>query len=701
MEKSKKKLVNFRLPFALFLSLTCGIAFTYAFYYFKIEKLYLLTAVPVAVVFFITFALLIKKRTLSFAVIALAFLMGTYVCFAHMSAYDTQQTDGEAHTITGVVAETGSTRAYNYVILTNAYSDDTKLDGKVYVQIYDGAGENCAVGYTVRFTSKVNKYDLIVYGKLNYRAADNIKYYASVSNNGLSSTYGYSLFGAVRSGIYAALFNNLSYQTASVGYAMLIGDTTLMEEETLSAFRYGGIAHIFAVSGLHIGILFAALSFIIKKLRINKKLGAAIIVALLFFYVGVCGFTPSSVRAAVMCSVALFAKLVFKKYDGINAVSVAAAILLVINPFYLFGVGFQLSFAAVYGIMFLSHNLNAIFSFLPKRVKSSLAFTLSAQLATFPILLINFGYVSLVGLLLNIFIIPLMSALYIALLASSIVCCLFQTLGATLMPVVCTPLEGFLSFAVGTGWESALISGLGGWCVFAFIALLIIALSDKFNFKRMSRACISFVAVGSLVVYAILREFMPLGDARIIVNAYYGGGAVIVKTGSGTMLIVTEDMTVNRISSTLNYYASNNLDGVIILGGEDCLQIYYDLDVNCSDVYLYDGYTPIDAAGIKNVHYQSTFTVGGVTYKFSDGYSVSADVNGVTVGICAGETTNIKKCDMLVSRYVISGCRAATKVYFNLKHHQNNIYECGDLQFSINSGTISAIGLSHYVKSGE
>ena len=135
----------------------------------------------------------------------------------------------------------------------------------------------------------------------------------------------------------------------------------------------------------------------------------------ILFYAGVCGFTLSSLRAAVMCAVSVCAKLACKKYDGLNSLSIAVIIILIITPTSLFSVGFQLSVCAAGGIIALSKNFAKPFKNkkLPKKLVNAVSVSLSAQVATFPVLLVNFGYVSGAGLLLNVLILPLLSVIFI------------------------------------------------------------------------------------------------------------------------------------------------------------------------------------------------------------------------------------------------------------------------------------------------
>ncbi|MDE6613449.1 MAG: ComEC/Rec2 family competence protein, partial [Clostridia bacterium] len=257
------------------------------------------------------------------------------------------------------------------------------------------------------------------------------------------------------------LFDNLDYSTASIAYAMLTGNTQSVDEGSLDSFRYGGIAHVFAVSGLHIGIVFFILSFITKKLRVNKFAAAALIVSCIFFYSGVCGFTLSSLRAAIMCTVSLAAKLTHKKYDALNALALSAVIILFATPLSLFFVGFQLSVCAVAGIYLLSKRIERPLKKLPKKLSSAVGVSFGAQAGTMPVMLANFGYLSGAGLLLNLIIIPLLSVIFQILFLSVLFCVIIAPAASFVIPVAALPLEAVTSFLIDAGFEKALISGFG------------------------------------------------------------------------------------------------------------------------------------------------------------------------------------------------------------------------------------------------
>jgi ComEC/Rec2-related protein len=695
MKDKGKKIINIRVPFAAALSLAAGIAYCFLLVYLNVSGVYLLAALPVAIITFIVICAIYRKKQVvaaCFIVIAL-FFVGVYYSYAMFTAYNNSSVAcDEFYNISGIVEDMGQTNSgNNYLILKDANAGSTRLDGKLMVYLSENGEGEIKCGYKVSFNAVLDKYDLFAYGNLSSGVVDNIKYSCTVLNS-FTSTYNFSLFAYIRSGIYAALYDNLSSETASVCYAMITGATYNISSGTLSSFRYGGIAHIFAVSGLHIGVLYAALTMLFKKLKLPHGISAFIRIALLFFYAGVCGFTPSSVRAAVMCSILAISKLIFQKYDGLNAMSVAAIILLLVNPMYLFDSGFILSMCAVLGIIFLSVNIKRLLFFLPDKIAEALTTTMSAQISTFPALLLTFGYVSACGLMLNLIILPILSTMYIIIFACCILCVMLPSLGG-IMGVVCLPMEAVINFVADIGWENALISGIGGAWVIGVCIILMIAISDKFNFRRFVRVSLCSIAALSTACFSIIGCIVPYGGASIIVSAYYGGGIVIIKSPYGNALVVTQDYNTSRLGATLSGYSSEDISALVIVG-EDWLDAYYGLDIAADDVYIYGGNFPITGEGMMNVHFVYEFTTCGTYFNFYDAESLNAQICGVNIGICSGESNPFGRLDMLISQSSQTASGVKNKIYFNSSGGDYNIYDCGDLQFYAESGRLIKISFN-------
>ena len=178
------------------------------------------------------------------------------------------------------------------------------------------------------------------------------------------------MFESINIFIRDTLKVGLDLDEFTVAYALLCGNSDYMETEIIENFRASGVAHIFAVSGLHIGFFAVILNFITDKLRFNKYVKFFFVVSVLLFYSGVCGFTASSIRATIMTAVMLLAGLIGKKYDGLSSVALAGIIVLLYAPIQLFCVGFQLSFGVVLGINILSRPISKLLGFLPQKISS-------------------------------------------------------------------------------------------------------------------------------------------------------------------------------------------------------------------------------------------------------------------------------------------------------------------------------------------
>ena len=203
--------------------------------------------------------------------------------------------------------------------------------------------------------------------------------------------------------------------------ALLRGDVSEMRE-TVSTFRLVGIAHVFAVSGMHIGLIFTALAFLLKSIPLSRLIKTAIICFTLFFYSYLCGFTPSSLRASIMCSCIAITRLVGEKYDGINALSIALTIVLVLFPVQLFTVGLILSFVICFSILILAPTFKNLFKRLPEEFASSISVLLSSQIVAMPLSVMFFGGFSLISFIANFLLLPIVTIIFYFVVIGVLIC---------------------------------------------------------------------------------------------------------------------------------------------------------------------------------------------------------------------------------------------------------------------------------------
>jgi len=200
--------------------------------------------------------------------------------------------------------------------------------------------------------------------------------------------------------------------------ALTLGYRESLEPDIRQAFQTAGAMHVLAVSGLHTGILMSVLWWLLTGLGLypplweerGRRISLAIsMIILLWCYAGITGWTPSVVRSVVMCSIAMLGYMCHRTPLSINTVAAAAFLILLFRPNDLFSISFQLSFAAVFGILLLmplfrfSFGKNKVLRYL----RDCVTVSLSAQLATTPLTLYYFGTFSTYFLLTNIVILPM------------------------------------------------------------------------------------------------------------------------------------------------------------------------------------------------------------------------------------------------------------------------------------------------------
>lgn len=191
-----------------------------------------------------------------------------------------------------------------------------------------------------------------------------------------------------------------SSDDAGVLCAMLLGDKELLDDDTRTLWQSGGISHMLAISGLHLTILGMGLFKLLRKCRMPLKAASAVSCAFLFFYCLFTGMAVSTVRALIMFVLAIGAPLAGRTYDTPTALSVAAVMILLDNPYMLTSPAFLMSFSAV-----------LLTCFFQKRSKMTVAAMF--YLGMMPLVLSFFSEVPLYSILVNLIAVPFLPAILV------------------------------------------------------------------------------------------------------------------------------------------------------------------------------------------------------------------------------------------------------------------------------------------------
>jgi competence protein ComEC len=222
------------------------------------------------------------------------------------------------------------------------------------------------------------------------------------------------LLPKIRRNLLARIDSSVSFQTSKqIAAALLLGEKNSLDREIREAYAATGTMHILAVSGLHVGIIYAILFFPLRYLRLSsgkKKIYLTGIILLIWCYALLTGFSPSVVRAATMFSFFTIGDMRMRKPSSWNLLGLSAIVMLVFDPDAYREVGFQLSYLAVAGILALQP-LIVRWWLPPNRFLEYFwqlsAVSIAAQLATFPLSVFYFHLFPVYFLLANLIVIPL------------------------------------------------------------------------------------------------------------------------------------------------------------------------------------------------------------------------------------------------------------------------------------------------------
>lgn len=320
---------------------------------------------------------------------------------------------------TAVIIQNGKTETGNQklTLLGDAETEKGELlqDVKVYA-IWSGE-ERFVVGDLVEYTAQTASYQKSAYPNgydegfyLTVKGYDGKVYLETSEKTGEDISMRIRLEQA-RERLRNVLENILPEEESGIMKAMLTGEKEDLTDDVYDLYAKTGVVHILCISGLHMSILAATVSvFMEKLLQMSRRTSAVGTIAVCLAFLVFTGFTPSACRAVLMISLVMLGRIVFELTDRLNNIAIAALVLLVTEPLYLFHIGFQLSFITVIGICLAAERLEkkgkrkkGIVS----AIKEMLYISFYASLFSFPAVAYHFHAVSIWGIAANLIILPL------------------------------------------------------------------------------------------------------------------------------------------------------------------------------------------------------------------------------------------------------------------------------------------------------
>ena len=568
-----------------------------------------------------------RRRVLLVSAVFFFFLLagGVGMLFGTRT-FESGVAEGE-YTVTGTVEFAAVRNGYADLTLSRLIIGGERAGGKMEVSV---DGESVRVGDILTFTAQVGRNPLPVNGD-SFAASDlanDIRYHAAPSayeRTGRSP----DVFLRINGALYDALYGHMERDEAGIAYALLTGNMRVMDDDFAEATRTGGIAHVFAVSGMHIGLLYGVVTRLLRRpLGRWAALPALLLAAA---YCAMCAFTVSSVRSLLMCAFAGGMRFFGKKYDELSSLSLAAALTLLVSPVQFFSISFRLSYGGMAGIFLFSEPVGRGLRRIgvPAAFADLLVSGVTAQIFTFPMMMETFGYLSAWGILLNLIVIPALPALFLPLMACGFLSLVLPFAAGVLLALP----EGLLSavlFLFSFADLSFVIAGFSLGAGAGVWLALHLPLSGRVRLKTGVRAALSS-ALALLFALSLWLENSCFGGCRIDVSRSDRGTCALVRAGGESVLLI-DDASLSFCRDFLRRL-SPAAPGAVAVLSEDIMRGVNTAAFLGADV-VYIAYPAETGFAEKEVVCTRSFTAGEMTFIFEGASRMVLLAEGCAAEVC-------------------------------------------------------------------
>ena len=566
-----------RIILAFFIGITCYVLFPFSdvLFYYIIWSLFILFFV-LALIFNIKISYFNRRLFGVFVFIAFVF-----IGFLWSYNYDDRiTTDDSSNAIinsrrkvsyTGIVISDPVEKAHSYqaIVKLKYYSDslDSLVSIKKNLLLYfskDSASKELQYGDEIIAVSYINTIDeaknpnmfnykkYLRYKKILIQGYVSSSCFRIIGHNKASKVKQYAI--RVRDNLLEIFIDNgIKGREFALATALIIGYDDYLESPLREAYSGAGVMHVLCVSGLHVGIVFLFISFLFNLIAIETKwyrvFKVCAILFVLWIYAFVTGLAPAVFRAVLMFSFVVLGDLIDRKTNIYNTLAASAFVLVLINPFMIFYIGFQMSYLAVVGIVFLQPKIYHwvyVKNYLLDKIWSLVSVSIAAQLFLAPLLVYAFHKVSLLFFISNIFAIPLATLIlyfgYMLLLLSwmpvvshvisfvtiwlikvlnSIVFFISDIYCCNLTGLWISTIEMLLIYCLLAGIIFTLISRKTNWLMFTLFSFIMIFFNkgyhDYYN-KRTKNMIFYHVNKSFAANFSVGRKTISLYDSTVIVS---------------------------------------------------------------------------------------------------------------------------------------------------------------------------------------
>lgn len=625
-----RRAVNFR---CFLVSLACVLGAVLLLCLAPLKIGIILSAALAAVLFAFIVVFALNGKLVACAAFIVSFL-GVAAAFVSVlftfNSWVSELEDGKEYYFAGKIDAVSVAETSASYVLSDVTADGSGIDGKLNLYVVTENGINTSFlkrGDRIFFKSEAEFVVLLNDSPDGYAYRNDIRYVSYALEDEIEFLRSEpDFFDSLRNSISGVLDKNMG-QYGALAFGMLTGEKGSLDAEVRDYYSASGLGHILAVSGLHVGFVALMVSWVTDRLRLHRYARLACMGAVLLFYCFLASFSPSVIRASVMCMLGLAASSFGKEKDPFNSLCFAVTAVLAVKPLYLFDIGFQMSVAAVAGILFFARGLNRIFlHILPKFLSSPLSSSFAAQLGITPVVLIYFQTFPAYSVLVNMLAIPLVSVAFVVLTAGLIIALLFPSAGVVLTAAG-LPLAAIDTIAEFTaGLPLADIRIFAGSAFFA-VFLLYFVCSGFFMMKRFKFlaviACVIISSAGLVYMNAPLSyeyDYITVDTYKSVISVIRSDAATVA-VGDFTNRSAVENMMRGVRARKLGAVYVNSLSEENAAVISEINEKYPVAAVYCPDCVDYSGMYLLLKNDIPFYLFDSEFSgINGIKPVFGSGF---------------------------------------------------------------------------------
>ncbi|WP_207534050.1 ComEC/Rec2 family competence protein [Desertivirga arenae] len=337
-------------------------------------------------------------------------------------------------------------------------------------------------------------------------------------------------------------------EAAALASTLVLGYRAELSAEIITAYSKTGTMHVLSVSGMHVLLVFSILTVLLSFLDKNvwlRVLKVMLIISAVWFYAMLTGFSSAVCRAAVMCTIYVIGKTFNRRTNSYNTLAASALLLLLYNPFFLLDAGFQLSYLAVAGLVYLYPKIRHLFFFKNRIIDTiwtGAAVSIAAQVATLPLSLYYFHQFPLYFLIANLLItVPIQVVMYIGIgflilfsFKASIPISILEVVGWFLkLCIEC--IDSGLIYIGKLSFSSLSFYPYGAAYYFAFFIFTLL-LMISIQFKNKKTLFLSLLAFAFISIYTSFEQVKRNNREEVIIYSLRKNRAIAFFRGDECLL---------------------------------------------------------------------------------------------------------------------------------------------------------------------